>query len=101
MISAQSRYAQGTLVRLQDSTGAYQLSVTRSLPPVITAAFSLYTWQAGDRPDIVASETLGDPSLWWSIVDMNPEIINPLTIPAGTTIRVPVAPIMGQGTTVQ
>lgn len=99
-ISAQSRYSRGTVVRLPDSSGTYNLSVLRTVPPV-TTGFSLYTWQSGDRPDLVANRVFGNPLLWWAIFDANPEIINPLNVPPGTIIRMPIGPVMGQGTLLQ
>jgi hypothetical protein len=99
-IYPQSRYVQGTLVRMLDSNGVYQLSVLRTTPAA-TVAFTLYVWQVGDRPDIVAQQLLGNSSLWWSIIDINPEIINPIGIPAGYLVRIPTGPIEGQGTLIQ
>ena len=100
MISPQSRYAQGTKTRLPNANGTYNLSVLRTVPAQ-TGLYTLYVWKAGDRPDIVASRLLGNPALWWSIFDVNPEIINPLDVPPGTYVRIPNAPVNGQGTLVQ
>lgn len=99
-ILAQSRYVQGTVVRVPDSSGTYNLTVLRTVP-VAQSAYRLYTWAAGDRPDIVAYQQFGNASLWWAIFDMNPEIIYPLGVPAGTVVRIPVNPILGQGTLIQ
>lgn len=100
MITPQSRYNSGTLVRMPNSSGTYNLTVLRVVPPVL-ASYYLYIWRAGDRPDIVANELLGDPSLWWSIFDLNPELIYPLNIPAGAALRIPTNPVQGQGTLLQ
>jgi nucleoid-associated protein YgaU len=90
MIANGSRYQSGTVVRMLDSNGVAQISVLRSVPAQ-AIQYSLYTWQQGDRPDSVAAKTLGDPSLWWEIFDINPELINPLNIPPGTIIRIPLS----------
>lgn len=102
MITPQSRYnAQGTtVVRMPDSSGTYNLTALRTIPPSLSS-YTLYTWQAGNRPDLVAAQLLGNPALWWSIFDINPEIIYPLNIPPGTVVRIPSNPVMGQGTLVQ
>jgi hypothetical protein len=100
MITANSRYNQGTLTRMPDATGTYQLTVLRSVPPAVSA-YSLYIWQVGDRPDLVAYNLLGDSSLWWAIFDINPELIYPLNIPVGAIVRIPSNPVMGQGTLLQ
>lgn len=100
MILPQSRYQQATLTRLPDATGTYHLSVLRRIPTT-AQTFSLYVWQANDRPDTVAARGLGNARLWWAIFDINPEIINPLNVPAGTVVRIPTTPQQGQGTLLQ
>jgi hypothetical protein len=100
-ITLQSRYNQGTLIRVPNSSGVYNLSVVRTVPSTPASGFRLYVWQPGDRPDVVASNLLGNPELWWSIFDINPELIYPLNITPGTVVRVPINPVMGQGTLVQ
>jgi len=99
-ISPQSRYTQGTVVRMPDANGNYNLTVLRTTPAG-QADYRLYTWQRGDRPDLVAYEQFGNPALWWAIFDINPELIYPLNVPPGTVVRIPVNPILGQGTLIQ
>jgi hypothetical protein len=99
-INPQSRYNLGTVVRMPNAGGTYNLSVLRTIPQM-TASYTLYIWKQTDRPDIVASRLLGNSSLWWAIFDINPELIYPLNIPAGTLIRIPKGPVMGQGTLMQ
>ena len=96
----QSRCTQGTLLRMPNSAGTYNVSVLRTVSRQF-GRFSLYIWKAGDRPDLVATETLGNPQLWWSIFDITPEIIYPLNVKPGTVVRIPMGPVMGQGTLVQ
>lgn len=89
MIFTDSRYADGTLVKAQDSrTGDYRLGVYRKFPTK-KAPFYQYTWVEGDRIDMVANTLLGNPSFWWQIMDANPEVINPSNIPVGTVLRIP------------
>ena len=99
-ISSQSRYVQGKLTRIPNSSGVYNLSVIRTVPNN-TSGFSLYVWKSLDRPDLVAHTLLGNSNLWWAIFDINPELINPLNVPAGTVVRIPINPVMGQGTLAQ
>jgi hypothetical protein len=89
MIYTDSRYATGTIIKAQDArTGTYRLGVYRNFPNV-KFSFYYYTWVAGDRIDIVAHHLLGSPVYWWKIMDANPEIVDPFSIPIGTTIRIP------------
>lgn len=89
MIFTDSRYATGIIDYANDSRkDINNISVYRIYP---TAAyrFSAYTWTSEDRIDIIASEFLGSPNIWWKIMDINPEIVNPFAITPGTVIRIP------------
>jgi len=89
MIFTDSRYANGTLFKAHDSRkNSYSLTVFRQYPYALSE-FSHYTWVERDRLDIIAEEFLGSADLWWSIMDFNPEIIDPFSIPVGTVIRIP------------
>lgn len=99
-LSYTSRYSQGTLTRVANSSGVHNVTIYRPTP-ASTSDYTLYTWQSFDRPDTVAAHTLGDPTLWWAIFDYNPEVINPLNVPTGTVIRIPKNPIVSHGTLVQ
>lgn len=89
MIFTDSRYADGMVTRAIDArNNTYQLSLFRQFPEG-RSQFFLYTWTQRDRIDLVANEFLGDPSLWWVLMDYNPEIVNPLDIPIGTSLRIP------------
>jgi hypothetical protein len=85
---------------MPNSAGTYNLSVLRTVPPVATG-FTLYVWKAGDRPDAVAYRELGNGQYWWAIFDLNPEIIDPLNVPPGSLVRIPVGPVTGQSTLIQ
>lgn len=100
-ILPQSRYNTGTVIeRLPNSGGVYNITVLRTVPSSFVS-YKLYTWKTGDRPDLVAFTQLGNANLWWSIFDINPEIIYPLNIPPGTIVRIPAGSVMGQGTLIQ
>jgi nucleoid-associated protein YgaU len=89
MIFTDSRYATGALIQAVDArVDKPQLAVLRQFPSA-TTDFTYYTWTQRDRVDLIANRFLGDPSLWWVIMDFNPEQINPMTIPVGTLIRIP------------
>ena len=89
MIYSDSRYANGTISKVQDPRNSvYRLAVYRKFPKA-RADFYFYTWVEGDRIDRVATDLLGSPSFWWKIMDFNPEIVDPFSIPIGTTLRIP------------
>jgi len=58
---------------------------------VYATKFYTYEWVDGDRLDTLANKFLGNPQLWWKIMDLNPEIIDPTSIAPGTLLRLPSA----------
>ena len=89
MIYLDSRYADGTVFKSFDARNAsYQLTVFRNFPTYQTRFF-MYEWVETDRIDDVASHFLGKPDLWWQIMDINPEVLDPMNIVPGTHIRIP------------
>ena len=107
MIFLNSRYAENPVVSLThyqattETIGGKTVPITtpdkvtvatvfRS-PPVKTSGRSTkyYMWKDGDRIDSVSERTLSDASMWWKIMDLNPEILDPIFIEPGTLIRIP------------
>jgi hypothetical protein len=89
MISSESRYVDSPLYLAYDARReAYHATAPRRFP-LIEGRFFWYTWKNADRIDMVAQDLLGDATLWWQIMDMNPEVLNPLHIPPGTQVRIP------------
>jgi len=89
MIYTDSRYAAGNIFYANNArTGNSNITVFRIFPTK-TYKFSIYIWTSADRIDIVAAQLLGSSSLWWKLMDLNPEISNPYNIPVGTPLRVP------------
>jgi hypothetical protein len=89
MIYLDSRYVDGPLFKAYDSrTNTYELTVLRVFPSYNVEYFS-YTWVETDRLDRIALRFLGASTLWWQIMDINPEILDPSTIAPGTVLRIP------------
>lgn len=89
MIYLDSRYADGTIFKAYDArNGSYQLTVFRNFP-TYTTSFFMYEWVEIDRIDDIALQFLGKSELWWQIMDINPEILDPFNIPPGTQLRIP------------
>jgi hypothetical protein len=89
MIYTDSRYADGFVSRVVDSRkNTYELALYRQFPEG-RSNFFLYTWAQKDRIDLIANKFLGDPSLWWIIMDYNPEVVDPFDISVGTILRIP------------
>jgi hypothetical protein len=89
MIFLNSRYSNSTIVKAYHAyKNEYHIASFRE-HPYDTYSFSWYVWKEGDRIDEVASTRTGLANNWWKIMDINPEIVNPNNIPAGTQIRIP------------
>ena len=89
MIFLDSRYVDGTIYKAYDArNGSFQLTVSRKFPTYTTSFFH-YDWVETDRLDDLALQFLGSSDLWWQILDLNPEILDPFIISAGTQIRIP------------
>jgi hypothetical protein len=89
MIYADSRYADGSFLKAFDSkTKVFYTTVLRNFPTG-SSDFFYYSWVAGDRIDVIAHKILGSSDFWYKIMDVNPEIIDPMNIEPGTVIRVP------------
>lgn len=89
MIFLDSRYADGTVFKARDARkNTVELTVFRTFP-TSSSDFFWYEWTSADRLDVLSTKFLGSPSLWWVIMDVNPEIINPIVISPGTMIRIP------------
>lgn len=89
MIYLDSRYSDGTLFLAQEpKSGDYMLSVFRTFP-AYSMAFYWYEVTENDRIENIAANKLGNPNLWWKIMDINPEVLNPFTLTPGLQLRIP------------
>jgi len=92
MIFLNSRYAQkySEVVPIYFDDGSVSRAVLRTPPTTMgDVKWSEYMWREGDRIDLVANQFLGDPALWWYLMDANPNILDALSITPGTRLRVP------------
>ena len=89
MIFLDSRYVDGTLTKTWNPRKEqYDLVVLRNWSTYVQSYF-YYNWVETDRLDNLALKYLGNPSMWWEIMDINPEILDPFTITPGTQLRIP------------
>jgi hypothetical protein len=91
MIYSDSRYANGELFySYNPRVNEYSATVFRKFPDK-SADFFFYEWKEEDRIDLVAKRFFGTAFKWWDIMDYNPEMMDPMSIPPGTLIRIPSA----------
>ena len=55
----------------------------------VSGRYSLYTLKEGDTIEILANKLLGDPSRYWEIADMNPQVKFQWDLVPGDSIRIP------------
>ena len=101
-VPPQSRYAlNSSIVKMPNSSGTYDLRFFVQCRVVVFRLRCTPGGQGSVQAQLVAAQLLGNPALWWAIFDINPEIIDPLNVPAGAIVRIPATPVMGQGTLLQ
>lgn len=84
-----SRYADGSLFMAQEpKSGDYNLTIFRTFP-TYNVAYYWYEVTENDRIEGIATRTLGNPTLWWQIMDINPDVLNPFELTPGLQLRIP------------
>lgn len=90
MIENVSRYYDGPLTQIPHKyTGAYTIGVFRKWPGSSKVNYVEHIWVDGDSLGSLAEQYGDGAKYWWEIMEINPEIVNPLSITPGTLIRVP------------
>jgi hypothetical protein len=91
MLPPNSRYALTPTATHERTDGTEVVHLRRRFLPApgTLAQIALHTVRAGQRPDSVAAETLGDPELWWRVADAN-DVRDPveLTDTPGRRLRI-------------
>lgn len=83
MILASSRYKTSTAEKDGDTV---VIAVRKDTSAV---EYVTYTSREGDSFALLATRLYNDPSQYWRIADINPQIKFPDSIPAGETLRIP------------
>lgn len=90
MIKRSSRYYDGPLYQSEHKyTGTYNIVVDRKWPESTLIKYIEHTWAYGDSYASLANRYLKDPTLWWKILEANPNVMDPFATSSGTVIRVP------------
>lgn len=90
MIYIGSRYQTTPVFYMLDGrTGRTRPTILRDNADVAPTSSRVTKWEDGMRLDIVASSIYNDPEKWWRVMDQNPDILDPMSFVAGTTLRVP------------
>ncbi len=89
MISSNSRYSGNPIEIVTDDDGNARRVIVLVTPQQIRARVIKYRWNEDDRVDSVAADYYQDPTQWWRIAEVNPEILDWTDIAPGTLIRIP------------
>jgi nucleoid-associated protein YgaU len=88
MISPVSRYVDSTTKLVASGRGT-NLTLVPSQAREWSFRFTFHQITGSDRIDLLADQYYGDPRLWWTIADANPEVLYWGTLTPGQIIRVP------------
>lgn len=92
MIYIGSRYEKQPVFFTMDArSGSTRPTVVRSYarPRRSTTPTESVRWQEGARIDRVSEALFGASDRWWRLMDANPDILDPMTITAGTSVIIP------------
>lgn len=76
-----------------DATSRYELASNgqeANKKRKTTTQYSLYTVRQNETLESIAYRHFGDSRRYWEIADINPQVLFPLDIEAGTVIRLPI-----------
>lgn len=88
MITPNSRYATAKLTT-EEVDGKSTIYILPPNQQVTVFTYTYYTVTFADRIDSIATAYLGNPTLWYKIAQVNPQILDWLNLEAGMVIRIP------------
>lgn len=82
-----NRYRNNEIRKTEDGTRVYRTRIRRPIP--LKDSDLYVVTQTGDRLDSLAAQYYNDSRLWWIIADANNVHNALLSLPEGTTLRIP------------
>jgi nucleoid-associated protein YgaU len=80
-LNSSSRYT-----TYKDPVTSTLIAVLKDVP---SEQYTSYVSQAGDTFDSIATRIYRDPTQYWRIANINPQVKFPNEIPVGTNLRIP------------
>jgi nucleoid-associated protein YgaU len=80
-LNSSSRYTTS-----KDETTSIMLAV---LKDIASERYTTYVSRYGDTFDLIATRIYNDPTQYWRIANLNPQVKFPNEIPVGTQLRIP------------
>ena len=84
-----SRYADGLIFKAKDARIQNTVPTVYRVWPEYGSKVFYYEVTEVDRIEDIAVKYLGNPALWWKIMDLNPDVLDPFNISPGTLLRIP------------
>lgn len=88
MIYLSSRYANAPVEYVLDGRSLTTRPTVMRDPFPIPTPTEVYRWREGDRVDMVGKAFASKAANWWTIMDRNGEIIDPLGFTPGNSVYV-------------
>ena len=89
-IHSGSRYENSVVDYLQKTiTGIAYPVVFYQFDDLSTVSFFYHRYQTGEALHALSQRYFNTPSLWWAIMEYNPEVTDIFHIPNGTQLRIP------------
>jgi hypothetical protein len=89
-IYAGSRYKISTVSFFnKEEYGTSQPIVGYKFDSLKGISFHTHVFTAGETLHGISQRYFRRPDLWWTVVEYNPEVVDFINIPSGTTLRIP------------
>lgn len=88
MIHLTSRYVDADVSFVLDARSGTTRPTAMRPALSVPAPSQIYRWRRGDRLDTLGKQMTGKAGRWWQIMDLNPDVIDPLGIRPGDSMVV-------------
>lgn len=89
-INSGSRYEQSNVDFFSKVEGGIVYPIVfYSFDSLDNVSFFYHSYRKGETLHALAQRYFRDPSLWWTIAEYNPEVVDLLRIPDNTLLRIP------------
>lgn len=88
MIRLTSRYATAEIQYILDSRSRETRPTVSRYAVLPPAPSEVRRWRDGDRVDLIGKQYAGKSSQWWTVMDLNSDVIDPLGFSRGSSVVV-------------
>lgn len=88
MIRLTSRYATAEIQYILDSRSSETRPTVSRFAVFPPSASEVHRWRDGDRVDLLGKKYAAKSSQWWTVMDLNSDVIDPLGFTHGSSVVV-------------